>query len=142
MSQVHTFPTVTELLDGFRIPFQYIGTGQPAAAKAIPDTVLLDWILANIGLGPTAQTVATGGTIAVGGGNLINIIAVKAAAGARTIKIGTSSGADDILGETDIESSTDFSASIGRYTSAGLTLHFTLTGGSASVLVFTTPENV
>lgn len=142
MAQVHTFPTVTELVAGFRIPFQYIGTGQPAAAKAIPDTVLLDWILSNINQGPTAQTVATGGTIAVGGGNLINVIAVKAAAGARTIKIGTSAGGDEILGETDIESSTDFSASIGRYTSSGLTLHFTLTGGSASVLVFTTPENV
>ncbi len=104
------------------------------------DTVLLDWILANIGIGTAPVTVADGGTIAVTGGNLIDVIAVKAATGARTIMIGTSAGTDDILSACDIDSDSDFSASIQRYTSTSLTLHFTLTGGSAAVLVFTRAE--
>ena len=140
MAAVHTFPTISSLLPGFRIPFQYIGTGEPAAAKAIPDTVLLDWILSSIQLGAAPQTIADGGTIVVPAGSLINVISVKSASGARTIQIGTSIGASDILDEAPIDSLTDFSASIGRFTSSVLTLHFTLTGGSAQVLVFMSPE--
>jgi hypothetical protein len=136
MPLVHAFPTVTSLADGFRIPFQYLGTGVDPAAKAIPDSVLLDWIIENIGLTTASQTVTTGGTIAVAAGSLIQAISIKAATGARTVKIGTSSGADDILGESDIDSATDFTAQLYRYTSSAITLHFTLTGGSAAVLVF------
>ena len=135
MAEVHNFPQVSTLLPGFRIPFQYIGTGEPPAAKAIPDSVLLDWIIENLGLSTTAQTLSSGDTISAPIG-LLQVIAVKSAVGARTIKVGTSAGADDILDLTDIDSGSDFSASIHRYTSSILTLHFTITGGTADVLIF------
>ena len=34
MSKVHTFPTIAELLPGFRLPLQYIGTGEPPALRS------------------------------------------------------------------------------------------------------------
>lgn len=140
MSQVHTFPLVTTLHTDTRVPIQYPGNGDPNVPKQFELALLLEWVAGMIGFGATPETVADGGTIVVGGGNLINVIAVKAATGARTIMIGTSAGTDDVLEASDIETDTDFSATIGRYTSTSLTLHFTLTGGSASVLVFLSPE--
>lgn len=140
MAQVDTFPLITNLYSDTRIPIQYPGNGDPNVPKQFELGVLFDWMVSMLGLGTAPQTVSDGGTISVGGGNLINVIAVKAATGARTIKIGTTAGGDDVLEASDIDSGSDFSASIGRYTSTSLTLHFTLTGGSASVLVFLSPE--
>jgi hypothetical protein len=136
MSKVHTFSPVTELLPGFRIPFQYLGGGEDPEPRAIPEDVLLEWILENIGLVTSVESVSDGGTISIPGGTLIQVVAVKKAVGARTIQIGTTAGGAEILDETDIDSNADFSAEIHRYTSTNLTLHFTLTGGSVQVLIF------
>jgi hypothetical protein len=136
MAQVHTFPLVEELLPGFRLPLQYLGTGEIPVASQVEDTVLLAWLIDQLSLSTSAQSVVTGDTIAVTGGNLIECIVVEAAAGSRTIKIGTSAGADDILELTTIPTNTDFTYTMNKYTSTTITLHFTLTGGGASVVLF------
>lgn len=135
--KVHLFPTVDELNEGFRIPFQYLGTSIPPAARAIPDTLLIDWIISQLQLQTPVQTVADGGTVTVAAGLLITHIAIKAASGDRVVKIGTTPGGDDIMEGADVMDGQDFTASIGRYSTSSLTLHFSISGGSAQVLVYT-----
>ncbi len=141
MAEVHLFTALTTLTDTFRIPIQYLGDAESPAARAIPAALLLEWLQANLeGVGAAAVTVATGGTVVVPAGNLLTVLAIEANATARTVKIGTSSGADDILELTSIPSNSDFSLTLNRYTSTSLTLHFTLTGATASVLTFLVPK--
>lgn len=137
MAQVHTFTLLTELFSDTRLPLQYPGGGNPPATRQVEMTLLLEYIAEQLLLGTPAVLVETGNTIVVTGGTLIQCIAVEAdPVGDRTIKIGTSAGADDILEETTIPDDVDFSYTLNRYTSTTLTMHFTLTGGDASVLVF------
>jgi len=140
MSAVHTFPTITTLYSDTKIPLQSLGGGAGNAARQFELSVLLDWLLVQMGIGTVAQTISTTATIAVSGGNLLQVIAVKAQSGSRTIKIGTTAGGDDVLELSTIPTNTDFSLTLNRYTSTTLTLHFTLTGGTADVLMFTKPE--
>ena len=137
MGLVHTFNLVTELFTDTRFPLQYPGGGNPAAAKQVELSLLVEFLATQLAIGTTAQTIVTGDTISVTNGNLITCIAVEAVTGARTIKIGTTAGADDVLEEMTIPTLTDLTFTLNRYTSTGLTLHFTLTGGSADVLLFT-----
>jgi len=102
MSKVHTFPTVSELSPGFRIPFQYIGTGETPAARAIPDSLLLAWIEANITL-PTSPfsvqsvSVTTGApNISISAGRLVLGFAITGG-GSGTFNVGTAPGGSDIL---------------------------------------------
>ncbi len=136
MGKVHTFALATEIFDDTRIPFQYVGGGGTNAPRQMALTLLLEYVRESLGLFPAPVTVEDSDSIAIAGGHLIQVIAVKAATGARTIMIGTSAGTDDVLEASDIDSDTDFSATINLYTSTGITLHFTLTGGDAEVLVF------
>ena len=96
MAQVHTYTVLTELEDDFRIPIQYLGAALSPAPRAIPAPLLLEYLLVKLGIGAMPQAIADGDTITIGAGVLINVIAVKAASGARTIQIGTSAGGDDI----------------------------------------------
>jgi hypothetical protein len=140
MAQVHTFSLITELFSDTRIPLQYLGGGNAPAARQVELMLLVEYIAAQLAIATEAVSVTSGDTIAVTGGNLIACIAVEAAVGARTMKIGTSAGAEDVMELTSIPSATDFTFTLNRYTSTTLTLHFTLTGGSASILVFTEPK--
>lgn len=140
MSKVHTFPVITDLYSDTRIPLQYLGGGNSPAASQVSMLVLLEYIAEQLAVGTAPQTIASGDTIATVGGNLIQCISVEAQSGSRTIKIGTSAGADDVLELSTIPTDTDFTFTLNRYTSTTLTLHFTLTGGTASVLVFTRPK--
>lgn len=140
MSKVHTFPVVTSLFSDTRFPLQYLGGGNSPAASQVEMAVLLEYIAEQLAVGTAAQVVASGDTIATVGGNLIQCIAIEAQSGSRTIKIGTTAGAEDVLELSTIPTDTDFTFTLNRYTSSTLTLHFTLTGGTASVLVFTRPK--
>lgn len=140
MAQVHTFSLLTSLYGDTRLPLQYPGNGGSPAPRQIELSLLAEWLATQFGIGVAPQTVSTGGTLSVGAGNLLQVIAIKAAVGARTIKIGTTAGGEDILELTSIASGSDFSATVNRYTSSSLTLHFTITGGTADVLLFTQPE--
>ena len=97
MSKVHTFPTVSELFPGFRIPFQYIGTGETPATRAIPDSLLLAWIEANITL-PTSPfsvqsvSVTIGApNISISAGRLVLGFAITGG-GSGTFNVGTAPG--------------------------------------------------
>lgn len=140
MARVDHFTTVSDLRPGFRIPYQYIGTSETPAPRAIPDSVLLAWIEDNIALpapATAAETLSTGNTVVIAAGTKIDSIAIeKPASGSRTVKIGTTPGGDEILEETTVDTSDDYTQTVNRYTSSGLTLHFTITGGTVSVLVF------
>jgi len=100
---------------------------------------LATFLIAEFGLeGPTsAVTISTGDTVAVPAGSMIEAIAIEAQSGARTVKIGTTAGSDNIMELSTIPTDTDFTFTLNRYTSSLLTLHFTITGGTASVIVFT-----
>lgn len=141
MPQVHTFSVITELFADTRLPLQYLGGGNSPAPRQVELSLLIDYLAEQLGAVTTPETIASGDTIAVTGGNLIQCIAVESAVGSRTIKIGTTAGAEDILELTTIAAETDFTFTLNRYTSVTLTMHFTLTGSGASVLVFTRPKS-
>ena len=141
MAQVHTFTLLTELFTDTRLPLQYPGGGNPAAARQVALSVLLDWIEANITLpasdAPAAQEIDDGDTIVIAAGTLIETIVFEYASGSRTVQIGTSIGADDILESTVIASNSELSHTVNRYwTNSGTSLWFTITGGPVSVVVF------
>ena len=133
------------------IPTYTNASGFPAAASSksslayANDTGLLYysngtiWLKLNIADG--AVTISSGGTIVVAAGSLIEVISVEAQSGSRTFKVGSSAGADDVVELTTIPTLTDFSYTINKYTSSALTLYFTITGGTASVIVFTKIKN-
>lgn len=133
MSKVHTFPTIAELLPGFRLPLQYIGTGEPPAASQVPDTVLLAWILANIpssALTVQAATVANNGTVAVAAGRLVSkVVVVGGASG--TFNLGTTASGTEIMEEATFDTDGAVYA-LDNYFHSGGTLHFS--GGFAGSL--------
>lgn len=86
---------------------------------------------------PSASVISNGGTVVVPDGTFIEAIVIESQPGSRTAKIGTSPGAEDIMEMTTIPTNTDMAFTLNRYTSASLTLHFALTGGTANVIIFT-----
>lgn len=136
MAQVHTFSITTDLFSDTRLPLQYRGGGNPPGARQVEMSTLLEFIAAQLGVGTEVQTVEDEDTIEVSGGNLITCLAVEAASGSRTIKVGTTAGGDELIEETTIPTDTDYTFTLNRYTSTTLTMYFTLTGGNADVLVF------
>jgi hypothetical protein len=141
MSKVHLFPEITEVFDDTKLPLQSLGDGQDPEASQVRLDVLGDFFAVYLGIGTTAQTVSDGDSIAVAGGNLIMCIAIEAPTGARTVKIGTTAGGEDIMEESGVPDGVDLTHTFMKYTSTPLTLHFTITGGTCSVLVFTKPKS-
>lgn len=125
MPKVHLFPTIDELLPGWRMPLQYVGDGEPAAAVAAPDTVLLTWILANLPANPISvqsATVSNNGTVAVAAGRqVLEILVVGGASG--TFNLGTSASGTEIMENADFDTD-GVLHQIGNYFHSGGTLHF------------------
>ena len=125
MAKVHTFPLLSELKPGFRIPLQYLGTGETPAASAAEDSLILAWIEANMTpsrFSVQSASVANNGTVSVSAGRLVEkIIVIGASSG--TFNVGTSaSGTDVIEGESfDTDGAVHV---IERYFNSGATLHF------------------
>lgn len=125
MPKVHLFPTISDLSEGFRLPLQYLGTSETPAARAVPDTVLLSWILANIPAVPisvSSQSVADGGTIGVNAGRMVAALVVIGNPSG-TFNVGTSTGATDILGGEAFDSDGAAYVLFKYFNSSG-TLHF------------------
>jgi len=133
MPKVHLFPTIDELLPGWRMPLQYIGTGEPAAAKAAPDTVVLTWILANLPTNPISvqsASVSNNGTVAVSAGRMVaKVIVVGGASG--NFNLGTTASGTEILEGESFDTDGAVYA-LDRYFHSGGTLHFS--GGFAGSL--------
>lgn len=125
MGKVHLFPTIPSLLPGFKIPLQFVGTGETPAASQVEDTVILAWIESN--LTPSKFSVATGtvsndGSIAVSSGRMVaDVIVVGATSG--TFNLGTTSGGTEILEGESFD--TDGAVyTIKRYFNSGGSLYF------------------
>lgn len=141
MAQVHTFSIISELFTDTRLPLQYQGGGNPPAASQVTLATLLAWLQDNLdfptGDAVAAQQIDDGDSLAIAAGTLIEVIVFEFASGARTVKVGTSAGGDQILEETVIAANSELSHTVNRYfTNSGTSLHFTVTGGPVSVLVF------
>jgi len=137
MAQVHTFPLLTSLFSDTRLAGQYPGDGADPEPFQVELGELLAFFAADLAAATPAVTVSNGDTVAVAAGRLIFCIAIEAPSGDRTVKVGTTAGADDIMELTDITNGQDFTYTLNFYTSTSKTLHFTTTGGTISVLVFT-----
>ncbi len=133
MAQVHTFSLITELYDDTRFPLQYLGNGQPAAARQVELSVLLAWIEENITPSPfsvQSASVANDGTVAVSAGRMVEKIVVIGG-GSGTFNLGTTASGTEILEAESFD--TDGAVySIDRYFHSGGTLHFS--GGFAGSL--------
>jgi hypothetical protein len=133
MPKVHLFPTISELLPGWRLPLQYIGTSETPAAKAAPDTVVLAWILANLPANPISvqsATVANDGTVAVAAGRMVEkIVVIGGASG--TFNLGTSASGTEIMEGATFDTDGAVYA-LDNYFHSGGTLHFS--GGFAGSL--------
>lgn len=135
MAQVHTFSLITDLYDDTRLPLQYLGNGQPAAARQVELAVLLAWIEANITLASNAfsvqtATVSNNGTVAVSAGRMVaKVIVIGSAPG--TFNLGTSASGTEIMegGTFDTDGAV---YAIDNYFHSGGTLHFS--GGFAGSL--------
>ena len=103
--------------------------------------LLLEWIQDNLdipaGDAVAAQQIDDGDSLTIAAGTLIEVIVFEYASGSRTVKVGTSAGGDQILEETVIPANGELSHTVNRYfTNSGSALHFSVTGGPVSVLVF------
>lgn len=137
MSLVHAFATVSELLPGFRIPFQYIGDGETPAARAIPDEILLAWIVANLPAVSsrlnvqTATGVAAAGTLAVSAEMMLSkVIVIGSTTG--TFSLGTTVSGTELIEAESFD--TDGAVYVlDRYFHSGATLHFSGFAGTITV---------
>lgn len=99
MSKVHLFSDVSELLPGFKIPFQYLGAGETPAPRQIPESVLLAWINANVStpISVTSASVTTGSPdISIAAGRLVLGMLITGS-GSGTLDVGTAPGGSNIL---------------------------------------------
>ncbi len=125
MPKVHLFPTISELLPGWRMPLQYVGTGEPAAAVAAPDDVILAWILANLPTNPISvqtATVSNDGTVAVSAGRMVaKIVVIGGSSG--TFNLGTTASGTEIMEGATFDTDGAVYALDAYFHSSG-TLHF------------------
>ena len=82
---------------------------------------------------PSGTAVVNGTTIAVPANKQIHSIAVTAAAGSRTLAVGTSASGTDVIDGEAIPTNTDQNFPVGIFTSTGLTLHFSGFTGTVRV---------
>lgn len=84
---------------------------------------------------PSATAIVDGTTVALPANKQVLSIAVTAAAGSRTLTVGTSAAATDVIDSEVIPTNTDQNLPVGIFTSTGLTLHFSGFIGTVRVYI-------
>ena len=82
-----------------------------------------------------ATAIVDGTTVALPPNKQVLSIAVTAAAGSRTLTVGTSAAATDVIDSEVIPTNTDQNLPVGIFTSTGLTLHFSGFIGTVRVYI-------
>lgn len=100
MAKVDTFTLQNTLYSDTRIPFQFRGNGQSAAARAMTLATLLAWIEANIsisGSDPVTATITSGApSAAIPAGKLLEKIVVIGS-GSGAFALGTTVAGNDLF---------------------------------------------
>lgn len=137
MALVHTFPLVDELKPGFRIPFQFLGTSETPAARAMEDTMLLAWIAANLPSSTsrlsvqTATGLAAAATLAVSAEMLLSkVIVIGSTTG--TFSLGTTVSGTELIDAESFDSDGAVYV-LDQYFHSGATLHFSGFAGTITV---------
>jgi len=138
MAKVDTFTLQNTLYSDTRIPFQYRGNGQSAAARAMTLDTLLAWIEANIsisGSDPVAATITSGApSVAIPAGKLLEKIVVVGS-GSGTVSIGTSSGGNDLFNSEPYDSNGSVFILEKYFKNAG-TIYFSAFSGTLTVKIY------
>lgn len=135
MAQVHTFSLITNLYNDTRLPLQYLGGGNPAAARQVELSVLLDWIETNLTASPfsvQSESVVNNGTVAVAAGRMVAKIVVIGS-GSGTFNLGTTASGTEIMEGATFDTDGAVYA-LDNYFHSGGTLHFS-GGFSGSITV-------
>jgi hypothetical protein len=133
MAKVHLFPLLSDVYSDTRLPLQYPGNSQPAAASQITLATLLTWVNANLGFNTQATVASESHSMNIPAGKWLVGIAVQSAT-AQTFKCGLSSGTDELVYEGIVGAGDVSTFSALLYGGAsGKTIHFSVLAGTVTI---------